>query len=123
MLLDKGFFQLARSASKNSKYRYQIGCVIALHGKPVSVGFNVIKTHPVYTANSDRITIHAEIEAVIHACCDLDGGTAWIYREYANGKPALARPCKLCRSVLFEAGVNTVYYTTKYEPYWRMERL
>ena len=65
----KGFFQLAKSVSKNSNHRVKIGCVIALHGKPVRVGWNVIKTHPRYTARSLRESIHAEIKAVIAAQC------------------------------------------------------
>lgn len=122
-LLNKGFLRLARNAAKQSTYRVKVGCVIALHGKPVAVGWNVVKTHPRYTANSHRLTIHAEVRAVINAGCDLDGGIAYIYRETANGNPALCRPCALCYNILQEAGIKTICYTTDSLPYWRKEKL
>ena len=122
MILNKGFFQLARNASLNSEHRVKIGCVIALHGKPVSVGWNVVKTHPVYTRNSLRESIHAEIKVVIAAQCDLRGGVAYVYREIKH-MPALARPCNFCASVLKEVGIKSVFYTIGNEPYWKKERL
>lgn len=119
--LDKGYFQLARSASKNSDYDIQVGCVVSLHGKPVSIGWNVVKTHPIYTANSHRCTIHAEIKAVISAQCDLQGAIAYVYRETANGIPALAKPCNLCYGVLSEAGIKKVFYSIDRPPYYSKE--
>lgn len=123
MIVDKGFFQLARNASKNSNHRVKIGCVIALHGKPVSIGWNVVKTHPIYTAGSFRQSIHAEIKAVITARCDLEGGIAYVYREYKNGMPAICKPCALCYDILSEAGIKTVYYTVKEYPHFRKEKI
>ena len=70
-MLNKGFFQLARNASKNSNHKFKVGCVIAVHGKPVTIGWNVLKTHPTYTANSHRRSIHAEIKAITNSQCDL----------------------------------------------------
>lgn len=122
-VLNKGYFQLARSASKNSSYDIQVGCVIVLHGKPVSVGWNVVKTHPIYTANSHRCTIHAEIKAVISAQCDLSSGIAYVYRERSNGNPALAKPCNLCYNVLAEAGIKKVFYTIDKRPYYSKENV
>lgn len=123
MLLSKGFFQLAQNVSQNSNHKIKIGCVIALHGKPVSVGWNVVKTHPIYTANSMRQSIHAEIKAAISAQCNLSGSIAYVYREYKNGQPALARPCLLCYNVLSEAGIKTIYYTINKYPYWEKEKV
>ena len=121
-MLAKGFFQLAKSASMNSNHRYRVGCVIALHGKPVTVGFNVCKSHPQYTT-CEHPSIHAEVKAIINARCNLQGGIAYVYRETRNGKPALAKPCDLCYSILQEAGIKTVYYSTSEYPYWSVEKL
>lgn len=123
MIIDKGFFVLARNASKNSNYKIKIGCVIAIHGKPVSVGWNVVKTHPTYTGNSHRRSIHAEIRAVISARCDVTGGIAYVYRETRNGVPALCKPCDFCHDIMGEAGIRSVYYTTAKKPYYKFMRL
>ena len=121
-MLSKGFFQLAKSASMNSNHRYKVGCVIALHGKPVTVGFNVCKSHPQYTT-CEHPSIHAEVKAIINARCNLQGGIAYVYRETRNGQSALAKPCNLCYNILQEAGIKSVYYSTNQYPYWSVEKL
>jgi pyrimidine deaminase RibD-like protein len=92
-----------------------------MHGKPVTVGWNVVKTHPRYTSKK-HTTIHAEVKAVISAQCSLDGGVAYVYRE-SNGHPALAKPCDLCYTVLQESGVKKVFYSIDSYPYWEKERI
>lgn len=123
MILAKGFFHLARNAALRSKCKVQVGCVIALHGKPIVAECNVEKTHPTYTANSNRETIHAEIRALIAANYDVQGGLVYVYREYKNGKPALARPCNFCYTQLRKHGIKTIYYTDSQYPYWKKERI
>ena len=110
-MIDFGFFRLAKSASTHSNHRYQMGCAISVHGKAVSVGFNFCKTHPQHTT-AERPSIHAEVSAVIHAQCNISGGTAWVYRETRNGKLAMAKPCERCQMILQEAGIKKVFYTT-----------
>jgi deoxycytidylate deaminase len=121
-IFDKGFFRLARNVSLNSDHRYKVGCVIVVHSRPVSVGWNVIKTHPTYTSEKHP-SIHAEVKAVITSRCDITGGIAYVYRETRDGKPAIARPCDFCYSVLLEAGIKTVYYSSEKYPYWEKERI
>ena len=121
-MLTKGFFQLAKSASKNSTYHIRVGCVIVLHGKPVSVGWNIEKSHPRYTTGKHK-TIHAEIKAILSAQCDLTNGVAYVYRETRDGMPALAKPCEVCEAVLQEVGIKTVFYTVGYEPHYKRMRL
>lgn len=123
VILTKDFFQLARNAAQKSECKVKIGCVIALHGKPIVAECNVEKSHPAYTANSFRETIHAEIRALIASNCDISGGIAYVYREYKNGKPALARPCGFCYNQLRKAGIKAVYYTDNKSPYWKRERV
>lgn len=121
-LLEKGYFRLSRNASLNSNHRYKVGCVIVVHGRPVSVGWNVIKTHPAYT-NEEHPSIHAEVKAVINSRCDVTGGIAYVYRETKDGNPALSRPCDLCYEVLLEVGIKTVYYSSGEYPYWVKEKV
>lgn len=106
------FFELAKRISQKSPSKYKLGCVIVYKNKVVNVGFNDMnKTHP--KANSAYKTLHAEIDALI----GLEHNIAkycvvYLYREYKNGKPALAKPCSTCELALKRAGIRHVFYTT-----------
>ena len=119
-ILNVGFFRLARNVSLKSKYRIRVGCVLVLHGNPISVGFNYLKSHPRFTS-LDSACIHAEISAIMSADTDLIGATAFIYRERKDGTLGLARPCNRCYRELWAVGVKRIYYST-YEGY-AMEKL
>jgi len=123
--LDIGYFRLARNISKYSNHRVRVGCVIC-RKKPIGVGSNKTKTHPIH-ANPDtsiRGSVHAELRAIINSSSDdLSGCKAYIYRETKGGKPALARPCSYCMSILYDTGIKTVYYTVPEFPFFRKERL
>lgn len=114
--------RLARSASSYSDHHYQIGCVISVHGRPVSVGFNICKSHPKYTSRRSP-SIHAEVRAIIASNCDISGGIAFVYRESSSGLPRLARPCNTCYNLLKEAGIKKVVYTTNSAPYYKEEKI
>jgi dCMP deaminase len=104
-------FRLAKLISKESEHFPQIGAVIYKGNKVVSLGFNKIKSHPIL-ANEDRFySLHAEMSAMLNAKQDLKGCTIYVYREYQNGDPALAKPCKHCMPTLIDAGISKVYFT------------
>lgn len=115
-------FRLAKSASYNSDHHYKIGCVITLHGKPVSVGFNLCKSHPRFT-NKRNPSLHAEIRAILSCSCDLSGSVAFIYREDAFANPKLARPCNTCYQQLKTHGVKKIVYTISEYPYYAVEKV
>ena len=86
-------------------------------GRLISRAVNSYKqTHPIQAkyailANqSARIFLHAEI------ACLLRAGTKKIYklvieRYYANGEPALAKPCPVCQKAIEDWGIKIVEYT------------
>jgi deoxycytidylate deaminase len=123
-LLDIGYFRLARNISKQSLCRVQVGAVIA-HKRPISVACNKLTTHPLYANpnTSHRLSIHAEINAIIHAEMDLNGATIYVYRETKRGRYGLARPCDLCMSVIKEAGIKKIIFTTDVYPFYETEKL
>ena len=122
-LLNVGYFRLARNVSKYSNHRVKVGAVVC-NKRPIGIACNVIKTHPIYTNNSIRNSIHAEIRAVINGGkFDLNGGTIFIYRETKKGMPAYARPCENCLTFLKECGIRKVYYTTNELPFFAMEKI
>jgi deoxycytidylate deaminase len=123
--LDIGYFHLAKNTAKFSDHRVRVGCVIS-NKKPIVAACNKTRTHPKYAnpENSNRGSIHAECRAVIHSGRkDLTGYSIYVYREMKNGRPALARPCEHCLSILEEVGIRKIYYTIPNKPYWKMEYL
>ena len=124
-LLRKGFFRLARNVSKYSNHRYKVGAVIA-HKKPISVGFNIIKTHPRYSNPNitKSISIHAEASALLKSYDAIfKDSVIYIYRENLKGEPAIARPCRDCMKLLKNYGIKKIYYTIDRKPFWKEEKL
>jgi pyrimidine deaminase RibD-like protein len=103
-------FELARKLAHKSSSYHKLGCVIAYRSKVVSVGFNDMgKTHP--KANSRFKTLHAEVDALIRLE-DAAGCDAYVYREFKNGRKAMAKSCPACELALRKAGVKRIFYTT-----------
>lgn len=105
-------FRLAKSASLLSNHRqFKVGAAIMRRRRPISVGANVMKTHPVY-ACSDRVSIHAEMRAILSAEIPIRGADIYVYRATARDELAMARPCDECLKVLVDVGIKRIYYTT-----------
>lgn len=124
-ILNKGFFRLARNISFYSSHKIRVGAVIS-RKKPISIGFNIRKTHPRYSnpSNTYRDSIHAEMAALIRSGTDnVKGADIYIYRETDNGVPALARPCEMCYNMLKQCGIRKIFYSINIYPYWRSEKL
>lgn len=87
-------------------------------GRILSVAQNsYIKTHPIQAAFAKRVNnpeaqyLHAEVLAIIRS---QKNGTPYkikIERFFKNGKPALAKPCKICELAIKEAGISRIEYT------------
>jgi pyrimidine deaminase RibD-like protein len=118
-ILEYGYFKLARNISKFSDHRVKVGCVIA-NKKPISAASNKDKTHPKYADpdHSVRSSTHAEVRAIINCGVeDLTGAIAYVYREYKDGRPGLAKPCNSCLDILRERGIKRVYYSIDWSSY------
>ena len=104
-------FEIAKSASLMSNHpKYKIGAVLIRKGKPVGLGWNVMKSHPyVFTNGNHRMTLHAELKAMIS--CKTKADSIFVYREDYAGELAMARPCSMCIAALIEFGVRKIYYT------------
>ena len=117
-----GYLKLARNVSQYSTYKYRVGAVIAKK-KPVSVGFNIVKSHPMYS-NNLRTTVHAEMNAILNSDCEnLIGATIFVFRADRNGFPAIARPCEDCLKTLKKYGIKKMTYSINEYPYYRTERI
>jgi deoxycytidylate deaminase len=97
-------------SQKGEHPQHKLGCIIAKKGKVVGLGFNQLKTHP--KSPHPFGSIHAEFSAILGVDPgELHGATAYVYRQYKSGQPALAKPCKYCERVLRDCGISSVVYT------------
>lgn len=104
--------KIAKSLSEKGEHKqHRLGCVIAKKNEVLGVGFNRNRTHP--KSLHPYKSLHAELDAVLGVPrWKLQGATAYVYREYKNGHPALAKPCEYCYNTLMAVGVKEVIYTT-----------
>lgn len=119
-----GYFRIAKRIALHSEYRIQMGAVL-VGKRPICSGFNKLKSHPTY-ANPEKhikISIHAEIDCILKAKKDIRGSDIYVYREYRNGIPAIARPCENCILELRKAGIRKIFYSVSEFPYWKSETL
>ena len=119
----KAYFKAAKAVSELSDFKQQhIGCIAVAKHKIISSGYNSCKTNPMqkrlntHRFNADTpATIHSELACLLPLINrkDVDFGNVslYIYREYKNGNPALARPCASCMALLKELGIRHIYYT------------
>lgn len=113
------FLKLLKKLKNLSDHKvHQMSCVIANKNQVVSIGFNKLKKHP--RSKHPFKATHAELAAVLdNKFADLNGCTAFIYREHRDGSFALSRPCESCWETLRLAGIKKVCYTT--EGSWKEE--
>jgi len=105
---------LVKQIAKKSPSKFKIGCVILNKSKIViSTGYNnMTKTHPKCPTWGNFI--HAELDALIGVDFNKTyKGTAYIYREKANGQKGMSKPCKICFLALQKAGIKKIIYSTE----------
>lgn len=123
------FFTLAENASRFSDYSTAVsrrtGCVLVCKNRVISVGWNTDKEHPSqkkynaqrgFCTDESKNSMHAEIYALVRCHgMDIDWSRAsiFVYRRYANGSLALAKPCNACMKALLGKGIRAekIYYT------------
>jgi len=113
-----GYFRMARMESKKSDLKIQMGAAISRGGNLIAVGCNQNKSHPMV----DTFHLHAEAAAIISRRYNSDSlvnAVIWVYRERANGMPAMAKPCKSCMRLIVAAGIKKVLYTISKPPYYK----
>lgn len=129
--MNKHFFDLARKESYKATYSgysaVKIGCVVVYRGTILARGSNSNKSHTTqhkynYLRYNDKDinyyynpSIHAEIQAlnkIKYLDIDFSKVKIYIYRQFKNGSPAMARPCVSCMKFIKDLGIRKIYYTT-----------
>lgn len=127
---------VAKQASENSDYiKNHMGCALIYRKYILGVGWNSMSTSPTqkkYNFYRDLIgdnishCVHAEIRAidsVRHFDTDWSKVTIYIYREWADGSPAIARPCEACLAKIRELGIKWMVYSNKNSFGYSVERV
>ena len=128
---DAHLFRLARECSLKSDYtgggRAHIGTVISYKGTVLAKGYNTDKTSTSQSRfNVERFKdsgnrylpskCHSEMSAlqkVKYLDIDFSKVILYIYREYNDGSPAMARCCPSCFAAAKELKIGTIVYTTE----------
>lgn len=108
---DNYYMALAFVASARSRCQQaQVGCVLVKEDRVVSTGYNgTLPGAPNCDSKACQaehkgvnicLTIHAEINAIQQARCDLTGAEAYVTRM----------PCLSCALALILAGITKIYY-------------
>lgn len=104
------YLTLAKQASLKSDHsNYPMGCVIVKGNRILGVGHNMCRTHP--KSPHKFKSIHAEFMAALNAGYSIDGATVYVFRQFKDGTPAIARPCSDCWKFLHACGVKEVIYS------------
>ena len=119
-------FRIARDEAAKSTYRHQVGAVLVCGRRILSRGHNSVRylSIGVNRYTKYRCSLHAE-----RACLSrveknkIKGCDVYVYREFRNGKPAIAKPCKQCLYMLFDLGIRKIYFTISEYPYYEVIKL
>lgn len=123
------YLKLAADCAKNASYRgpsrVKLGCIAVYHGTILAKGWNSDKTHT-DQARYNRLRfdekqrycpakLHAEqsvLTKIKYLDIDFSKVILFIYREFSDGAPALARCCPSCLAAIRALGIRTIVYTT-----------
>ncbi len=116
---DQRLLALAFKATYSSLHRMPTAAVIAVNGKPISVGINKPNcTHPkqddAHYPGQHATSTHAELSAILGVPREqLERSSIYVARRLRSScKPGLAKPCSTCARLIKEAGIKRVIYTT-----------
>lgn len=122
----RGIESACRASKESEVPRYHLGATLYYKGVLLATGCNSTKTSPLqkrlnaereFDPNQSGVvnSLHAEISAlskVKYLDIDFSKSTLYVYREYANGNKAMARPCPACMKYIKELGIKHICYST-----------
>lgn len=109
--------RLAKVGMKKSPYKIKVGACLIIKGSKFVIAWNKKKTCPsvkrIHGYKYENMS-HAEFNLFSHSheIIDKIKGVVYVYRELADGSPALSRPCEYCLNFLQSIGIKRVVYST-----------
>jgi deoxycytidylate deaminase len=116
MSRDEKFIALAGHYALKSNIFSRHGCVLVVHGKPVSYGYNQLRNYS-KDGMIQGYSCHAEMDTLRNAYKRklfykrLPKSTMYITRLNRNGHYFDSQPCQLCSSQMLKYGVHRIVYT------------
>ena len=106
--------------ARNGDHKQRVGCIIFDKKKILSSGHNqcqrsVKKLHPKF--QRWKGSIHAEVDAIIHAKTDLKGTCLLVVRINKKEQLRFAKPCQHCMKYIQYVGIKKVFFSTSSYPY------
>lgn len=115
---DKAYLSVARYFARKSIARNTHGAVVVKGGRVLGTGWNRDRNSPTII-DPDRIkqdcSYHAEEVAIREAGSNLKGAVIYVARINKQGKDRDSKPCIKCSSLIKEAGIKRVVYTSEKE--------
>ena len=119
----RAYFKAARAISELSDFkRVKIGCVAVYGHRIISTGYNTSRTCPLQKKyNKYRFPEDAHHSGHAETQClkpligrkDIDFSKVqlYIWRNFSDGTPALAKPCASCTALIKDLGIKQIYFT------------
>lgn len=115
---DNAYLSVARYFASKSKSRNTHGAVVVKGGRVLGTGWNRDRNPP-NIVDPDRIkqdcSYHAEEVAIREAGNNLKGAVIYVARINKQGIDRDSQPCVKCSSLIKEAGIKKVIYTSEKE--------
>ena len=116
MTRDEKFIALAGKCALKSTIFSRHGCVLVVHGKPVSYGYNQLRN---YSRDGliQGYSCHAEMDVLRNAVKrkvfhkKMPKSTMYITRFNRNGQYFDSSPCELCYHQMLKYNIHRVVYT------------
>jgi deoxycytidylate deaminase len=118
--IESKLVEVAIKLARNGDHKQRVGCIIFDKKKILSTGHNhcqrsVKKLHSKF--QRWKGSIHAEVDAIIHAMTDLKGTSLLVVRINKKEQLRLAKPCQHCMKYIRYVGIKKVYFSTSSYPY------
>lgn len=115
---DNAYLSVARYFATKSTARNTHGAVVVKGGRVLGTGWNRDRNSPTII-DPDRIkhdcSYHAEEVAIREAGSNLKGAVIYVARVNRQGKDRDSKPCVKCSSLIEDAGIKRVIYTSEKE--------
>ena len=115
---DSAYLSVARYFATKSRARNTHGAVVVKGGRVLGTGWNRDRNPP-NIVDPDRIkhdcSYHAEEVAIREAGRNIRGAVIYVARINKQGDDRDSKPCSKCSSLIEEAGIKRVIYTSEKE--------
>lgn len=111
-LVNPSYVKILKKARLKSDQKIKVSAMLEQGGRILAVSYNKSGSSRKGYYEYSR---HAE-DRLVRTASNANSATVYVYREHAGSKEGrlllLAKPCRLCRKQMVEAGIKTVVYSS-----------